>query len=124
MDTAIGVEGLHLMANLHGCRGGGGLLREASVLRAFCLELVGREGLTAVGECFHQFGPDGGATGVVVLAESHVSVHTWPEKHYVTLDVFVCNLRCDNRDKGQRLFEALVAAFGAEEPRLYSVERG
>lgn len=42
----------------------------------------------------HSFGEDGGVTGVALLAESHISIHTWPEMNFVALDVFVCG-SCD-----------------------------
>jgi S-adenosylmethionine decarboxylase proenzyme len=123
MKPIDSIDGLHLMGNLYGCGGKDRLLREIDALRAFCLEQVDSSGLTAVGECFHQFGASGGVTGVVILAESHVSVHTWPEKRFVTLDVFVCNMHSDNHDKAHQLFDALVAAFQPEEKRYYAVER-
>ncbi|MFA5242264.1 MAG: adenosylmethionine decarboxylase [Sulfuricella sp.] len=123
MKPIDSIDGLHLMGNLYGCGGEGQLLREINALRSFCLEQVGNCDLTAVGECFHQFGASGGVTGVVILAESHISVHTWPEKRFVTLDVFVCNMQCDNRAKAHQLFDALVAAFEPEEKRYYAVER-
>ncbi len=50
----------------------------------------------------HQFGEGGGVTGVVVLAESHLAIHTWPEKMSVTVDVYVCNYGSDNREKARR----------------------
>lgn len=123
MISTSGFDGLHLMANLHGCASDSDLLRTVAALRGLCLELVARAGLGAVGECFHQFGEGGGVTGVVVLAESHLSVHTWPEKRFVTLDVFVCNMNCDNRDKARLVFDGLVAAFQPAEQRSYAVER-
>ena len=55
-------------------------------------------GLTEVGKFFHQFDGEGGVTGMIVLAESHMSLHTWPEKKYVTLDVYVCSFTQDNRE--------------------------
>jgi S-adenosylmethionine decarboxylase len=124
MNTTSGFDGLHLMANLHGCAGAASLLRDVAALRANCLDLVAKAGLAAVGECFHQFDDGGGVTGVVVLAESHLSVHTWPENCFVTLDVFVCNMNCDNRAKARQLFETLVADFQPENMRFYEVERG
>lgn len=123
MNSTSGIDGLHLMANLHGCAGAENLLREVAALRAKCLALVAEAELAAVGECFHQFGDGGGVTGVVVLAESHLSIHTWPEKRFVTLDVFVCNLNCDNRAKARQLFAALVALFQPVDERFYEVER-
>ena len=62
-------------------------------------------GLAPVGELFHRFPPapgsdePAGITGVVLLAESHLAVHTWPELGAVTLDVYVCNFGADNSAK-------------------------
>jgi S-adenosylmethionine decarboxylase len=112
----------HLMANLLDCAGPRALLEDAMALRAQCVALVAAAGLTVVGDYFHQF-PGGGVTGTVVLAESHLAVHTWPESNYVTLDVFVCNMSCDNRAKARQLFDALVLAFLPGETRRYHLER-
>lgn len=49
---------------------------------------------------FHTFGGNGGVTGVLLLAESHISIHTWPEHHYAAIDIFMC---------GQLLTKAAVA---------------
>ena len=43
---------------------------------------------------FHHFGPDGGVSGVLVLAESHISIHTWPERDFAAVDIFMCGA-CD-----------------------------
>jgi S-adenosylmethionine decarboxylase len=51
-------------------------------------------GATVLNVLLHSFGEGGGITGVAILAESHISIHTWPELDYVALDVFVCG-RCD-----------------------------
>jgi S-adenosylmethionine decarboxylase len=47
-------------------------------------------GATILHGHFHHFGPNSGVSGVLVLAESHVSIHTWPERDYAALDIFVC----------------------------------
>ena len=83
MNIATSFDSLHLMANLHGCDGTTSLMRDVATLRTSCLQWVMETKLVAVGECFHQFDDGGGVTGVVVLAESHLSVHTWPEKSFV-----------------------------------------
>jgi S-adenosylmethionine decarboxylase len=123
MNSSSGFDGLHLMANLHGCAAVESLLRDTGALRGRCIDLVAATGLVTVGECFHQFDHGGGVTGVVMLAESHLSLHTWPEKRFVTIDVFVCNMHCDNRPKARQLFAALVALFQPQDERLYEVER-
>ena len=58
-----------------------------------------------------------------MLAESHASIHTWPERQFVTLDVFVCNMNCDNRAKARQLFSGLVALFQPKDERFYEMER-
>jgi S-adenosylmethionine/arginine decarboxylase-like enzyme len=62
----------------------------------------------------------GGVTGVVLLAESHLAVHTWPELDAVTLDVYVCNYGQDNSAKAEQLLHALTDAF---KPRLQGINR-
>ncbi|GAA5263659.1 MAG: adenosylmethionine decarboxylase [Acidiphilium sp.] len=47
-------------------------------------------GATILHSHFHHFTPNGGVSGVVVLAESHISIHTWPERGFAALDIFMC----------------------------------
>jgi S-adenosylmethionine decarboxylase len=63
------------------------------------IDAVLREAALATGATilhghFHHFGPNSGVSGVLVLAESHVSIHTWPERDFAALDIFVCGA-CD-----------------------------
>jgi len=105
------MNGLHLTADLAGCPGELAPMTDPQALRRLCLGAVRAAGLTAVAELFHRFPPPGGVTGVVLLAESHLAVHTWPERSAVTLDAYVCNLGADNSGAAQQLIEALVDAF-------------
>jgi S-adenosylmethionine decarboxylase proenzyme len=117
------MQGLHLVAELHRCAAQP-LLREAGALRALCLQAVADAGLTPVGDLFHHFGAGGGVTGVVLLAESHVAVHTWPELAAVTLDVYVCNLLSDNSARAERLVAALEQAFAPQHVQAQRLQRG
>ncbi|MBI4741231.1 MAG: adenosylmethionine decarboxylase [Betaproteobacteria bacterium] len=108
------MHGLHLIAELHQCRCAARLLTDAEALRKLCLKVCDRPGLTPVGAVFHQFGSiasPAGATGAVVLAESHLAVHTWPELRAVTLDLYVCNFSQDNSAAARAACEQLIAAF-------------
>jgi S-adenosylmethionine decarboxylase len=116
-------SGRHWVADLLECRCIPALLLHVEPLRALCVDAVKASGLTMVGESFHQFVP-AGATGVVVLAESHLAVHTWPEIGFVTVDLYVCNVVSDNSEKGARLFEQLVRTFDPTQARQRQVERG
>jgi len=108
------MNGLHLIAELHDCKCAPHLLRSVDALRELCLAICSAPGLTPVGQVFHQFGSDtepAGATGAVILAESHLAVHTWPEMNAVTLDLYVCNFSQDNSIAARSACARLVAAF-------------
>jgi S-adenosylmethionine decarboxylase proenzyme len=123
------MQGLHLTADLSGCKKNLSLMTDVAGLRAMCLKLVEASGLTAVNEVFHAFpgaeqDETGGITGTVLLAESHLALHTWPELQAVTFDVYVCNYSTDNSDKASRLLNSLVRLFDPEEANRQSLERG
>ncbi len=118
------MQGLHLTADLRGCRGLADALCDPQALRALCLAAVAGAGLTPVGELFHRFPEPGGVTGVVLLAESHLAVHTWPELDAVTVDVYVCNLGGDNSARARAVMAALVGAFAPAEALQQQLQRG
>ena len=122
------MNGLHLIADLHDCRCPPGRLLDAGALQAFCVEACRRHGLTVVGQLFHAFtdlaGNPAGVTGTVVLAESHLAIHTWPEIAAVTLDVYVCNFSDDNSQRARALFTEVTTAFAAARMEEQTVRRG
>jgi len=120
------MRGVHLTADLFGCRDPADLMRDGASLAALCERLAGDAGLNVVARQFHAFAPfgDGGHTGVLLLAESHLAVHTWPELRAVTLDVFVCNVASDNTRKAEALLDALVSRFGAARVNRQHLARG
>lgn len=119
----LNYSGLHLMANLHKVPVEIEALRDKEVCRTICINAVSDSELTIVGDFFHSFGEYSGVTGVVVLSESHVAIHTWPESAYVTLDVFVCNHNRNNTDRARKLFEFLIGIFSAPEVKRFEVVR-
>lgn len=122
------MNGLHLIADLHDCRCDPGLLLDAPALEAYCVDACRRHGLTVVGRLFHAFrdahGQAAGVTGTVVLAESHLALHTWPEIRAVTLDVYVCNFSGDNSARAQALFAEVTARFTPTQVERNEVHRG
>lgn len=122
------MQGLHLTADLHGCSCETALLIDAGALAALCRKAVGDSGLTIVDEKFFTFpdwqGKPGGVTGAVLLAESHLALHTWPERNGVTLDVYVCNFSTDNSGKAEKLMDDLIVAFGPKQVGTNRILRG
>jgi S-adenosylmethionine decarboxylase len=109
------MQGLHLTADLHHCRCHQQWLTNAALLGERCLLAVQAAGLQAVAHLVHTFpaterGPSG-ITATVLLAESHLCVHTWPEQHALTLDVYVCNFGADHSARAEALMARLVALF-------------
>jgi spermidine synthase len=117
------MNGLHLIGDLTGCRCDPQLLLDGERFKAKCVEMVAASGLTTMDATFHQF-EGSGFTGTIVLAESHVAVHTWPERQGLTLDVYVCNYSADNSAKARGLFKAIVDHFKPTEAALHEVDRG
>ena len=76
-------------------------------------------GATILHSHFHHFSPNGGVSGVVVLAESHISIHTWPERDFAALDIFVCG-DCDPH----RAIPVIQAAFSPTRIDLDEQRRG
>lgn len=118
-------NGTHLLAEWYDCDFSVAALGNAQTLRELCLLSTRDCGLKAVGDAFQQFEPHG-VTGTVLLAESHLAIHTWPESGAVTLDVYVyvCNYLADNTDKALKLYALLKAQFQTGREKLSSVRRG
>lgn len=123
------MHGLHLIAELHGCTGESFWLTDAQRLHAAAVQAVADAGLHAVGAVFHPFprteaGGPGGVTGVVLLAESHLALHTWPELAAVTLDVYVCNRSGDHSAQARQVMSAMRALFQPTHVAQREVIRG
>lgn len=122
------MQGLHLTADLHGCACAPAWLCDAALLGEHCVRAVSACGLQAVAQLFHTFpatphGP-GGVTATVLLAESHLCAHTWPEQRAVTLDVYVCNFGGDHTARAQALMDTLCALFEPQQVTRHSLQRG
>lgn len=122
------MNGLHLTADLRACRCDMAWLTDADRLLAACVQRVQESGLQAVAQLGYRF-PDtaqglGGVTATVLLAESHLCVHTWPESRCVSLDVYVCNFGADHSARAEQLMRSLLSLFDPGEVVQRSVDRG
>lgn len=103
-------KGLHIIANFFECENAS-LLVDKEKLNSFFIDCVKKNELIPLHDFFYRFG-EGGVTGYILLSESHISVHTWPEKeNYVTIDIFVCNYTKDNTENAKKIYEELKSIF-------------
>jgi len=88
----VSYMGRHVIADLHDVSAE--LLGSIDFWKEILIDGSKKSGATVLSDHFHHFGDGYGLTGVIVLAESHISIHTWPEKNYAAIDVFMCGT-CD-----------------------------
>ena len=117
------MDGIHLLGEWYGCPADAPEMTRSEALRTLCLRLSQASGMTIVGDRFFQFEPQG-VTGTVLLAESHLAIHTWPEHGFVTIDVYVCNYTTDNSDKAERLFRSIQDALHPQRTKYQAIHRG
>lgn len=101
---------------------------QADAIAQLCRAEVEKAGLTCMADKWVTFpgssGCPGGVTGTVLLAESHLAIHTWPETGSVTVDVYVCNFSADNSSKAYALMDAVLAAYQPARVMRQQIQRG
>lgn len=107
--------GTHLLVDLFGAR----RLDDLKHIEATLERCVEAAGATLLGVHLHHFTPNGGVSGVAVLAESHISIHSWPEADYAALDVFMCGAA-----QPEKCIEVLREAFSARDVMVKTHHRG
>jgi S-adenosylmethionine decarboxylase len=107
--------GTHLLVDLFGARRLDDLEHVETTLKR-CVEAAGA---TLLHVHLHHFTPNGGVSGVAVLAESHISIHSWPEADYAALDIFMCG-----EAQPQKCIEILREAFSARDVVVKTHHRG
>ncbi len=97
----------HLMVELEGCEPA--LLSDVEAVRLALFEAAADGGFRVVGCRMHGFS-GGGVTGMLLLAESHMAVHTWPEEAYAALDIFTCSPEADPHAAAGAMARSMKAA--------------
>ncbi len=111
------VLGSHVLLELRDCNSI--LLNDLDYIRQAMLTAANDVGATVVGESFHRFTPQG-VTGILAIAESHISIHTWPELSYAAADIFTCGSTFSPMEAASRLAEQLEC----RDPEFKEIERG
>lgn len=94
-------------------------LTDIKVIESALTDAAKACGATILNIDLHEFGEGHGVTGVAVLAESHISIHTWPENSYAALDVFMCG-SCDPNNA----VEPLKKVFNPNKSDVREIKRG
>jgi S-adenosylmethionine decarboxylase proenzyme len=109
--------GKHILLELKDCDRG--VLDDLGFLRSTLLKAADDCGATVLGESFHPFSPQG-VSGVVIIAESHLSIHTWPEYGYAAVDIFTCG----DSVEPEKAAVVLIEKLGAGNHSLIEIQRG
>ena len=109
--------GKHVLVELYDCDYK--LLNDINFIKEVMLEAAKKSGATVLGESFHQFSPQG-VSGVILIAESHLSVHTWPEHGYAGADIFTCGTRV----KPEKAAEVIIARLKPVTHSIIKMDRG
>jgi len=112
----LDTRGQHLLAEYYGCPTA--LLDDKEAIEALLHRAAKSAGATVVASVFHRFSPQG-VSGVVVIEESHLSVHTWPEGGYAAVDFYTCG-DCSPA----KAHELLNRDLSPERSELLVVDRG
>lgn len=116
-NNDFGTMGRHVIADLSNCKLE--LISSVEYVQQVLEEAVVKAGATIVNSIFHKFHPIG-VSGIILLSESHCSIHTWPEEGYAAIDIYTC---------GEHVFpqvacEHIASKLKAEEVCISSLERG
>jgi len=109
--------GQHVLAEFFECDPN--ILNNITLVEKLMIEAALECGATIVQKCFHMFNPYG-VSGVIIIAESHLAIHTWPELGYAAVDLFTCGDKCDPKVS----YEYLRKMFNSKNASYTELKRG
>lgn len=109
--------GRHILVEFHGCSAE--ILNDVPLIEQEMLEAARKSGATIINSVFHHFSPFG-VSGVIVIQESHLAIHTWPEYRYAAVDLFTCG----DTVNPWVSYESLKKSFQAEHGSAVEINRG
>ena len=112
-----GFDGRHILLELKGVSSI--LLQQKDELESNLVRVAEESGATVVKSVIHEFNPYG-LSGVVVIAESHIAIHTWPEYRHASVDIFTCG----NADIAKRIAEGILKALDPDSWESETLSRG
>lgn len=109
--------GQHVLAEFFECDSN--ILNNPVLIEKLMVDAALECGATVVQKCFHMFNPYG-VSGVVIISESHLAIHTWPELGYAAVDLFTCGDKCDPKIS----YEFLKKKFNSKNASYTELKRG
>ncbi len=109
--------GFHTLVELYGCNSS--KIDDTQLVETTLIEAAKIANLSVVNTTIHHFNPIG-VSGVIVIKESHIAIHTWPEHNYVALDFFTCNASYELKNA----LNYIKTIFEAKEVEVKEVKRG
>ena len=109
--------GRHFLLELKDCDRD--LLNDLDKLKRLLKDAATECGAEILGDSFHRFSPQG-VSGVVIIAESHLFIHTWPEHGYAAVDIFTCGTRV----KPEIATQILINKLGSKNQVVIEMQRG
>ena len=116
LKEETGVTSVHLIADFLAPQN---IIDDPEEIERILFEAAKVANNTPLKVAIHKF-PVQGVTGVILLAESHIAIHTWPEHDYISIDIFTCG----KKTKPHRALEYLKATFAPRETKVREVIRG
>jgi S-adenosylmethionine decarboxylase len=117
------ITGLHIIGDLYECDFTFFINKYSTLdLRKILEDKVQESSLTIMGSILKEFYHTSFSLNIM-LAESHICIHTWPEEKYVSLDVFVCNYTKDNSEIAKNIFEDIKCLFASKKEKIQLIER-
>ena len=106
------IKGFNILLDLHNCNEK--KMNDILTIKEKILEFAESSGFKVVGEKYHLFKPHG-FTGILLLASSHVSIHTWPELNFIAIDIYSCK----GKYAAKKLSKKLIKFF---EPKSFEIK--
>lgn len=114
-EKKLKYAGLHLVAEFWG----GKIIESKKEIKKILIEAAKKAGNTPLQCACHKFSPRG-ITGVILLAESHIALHSWPELDYLAIDIFTCGQKA----KAEKALEYLKTRFKPKRVKIKKIKRG
>lgn len=116
-------HGLHIVADAYGCDFSFFDNKNKAQIKNFFSKIISDNNLHELGNFYHFFCGKDSFTAVISLAESHLTIHTWPEDKYVSLDVFVCNYSRNQNKNAKKIYEELIKIFSPLKVKKILIKR-